>query len=67
MLVEKTVIKMVGLDISIWNHDRFPDGILPWQAIKNSGVDFVIIRTGCGRTLAEENFAKEFLKQYLYK
>ena len=50
---------MVGLDISIWNHDRFPDGILPWQAIKNSGVDFVIIRTGCGRTLAEENFAKD--------
>lgn len=52
-------MRMRGLDISVWNHDKFPNGELPWLDIRNAGVDFVIIRSGCGRTLAEETFAKD--------
>ncbi len=38
-----------GIDVSRWNHEKDSDGnylSLDWQAIKDSGIDFVILKAG---------------------
>lgn len=47
---------MRGIDISVYNNDRYPDRRLPWDKIKAAGVDFVIVRTGAGLSYADEDF-----------
>ena len=45
-------VKMKGIDVSVHN------GIIDWQKVKESGIDFAIIRAGFGRFLdqKDENF-----------
>ena len=52
---------MIGIDISIHNHDRYKDkgGIIPWDKLKKAGVEFVIIRTGYGQSWVEPDFQKD--------
>lgn len=52
---------MRGLDISVHNHDRYSSEgrRLPWTKIKESGADFVIIRTGGGLSIVDEEFQKD--------
>lgn len=50
---------MRGLDISIHNHDRYAGKAIPWNKIKDAGVDFVIIRTGGGLSIADPDFQKD--------
>ena len=47
---------MIGVDVSIWNNDRYFRGEIPWNLLKSSGIDFVIVRTGAGRSYQEEYF-----------
>ena len=47
---------MRGIDVSVWNTDRYKNGKLPWNKIKAAGVDFVIVRTGAGTSMADETF-----------
>lgn len=44
-----------GIDVSKWN------GTIDWKKVKNSGIEFAIIRTGYGR--AGENQIDKFFKQ----
>lgn len=47
---------MIGVDVSIWNNDRYFRGEIPWELLKTSGIDFVIVRTGAGKSYQEEYF-----------
>lgn len=44
---------MRGIDVSVFNEN------VDWQAVKAAGIDFVICRTGFGRTDADETFAAQ--------
>lgn len=52
---------MRGIDISVHNHSRYSynGGILPWDKLKSAGIDFVIIRTGAGLSIADETFKQD--------
>lgn len=52
---------MRGIDISVHNHNhyKYNGGIIPWDKLKNAGVDFVIIRTGGGLSIADETFRND--------
>lgn len=52
---------MRGIDISIYNHDRYEDngGRIPWDKLKSLGVDFAIIRTGFGQSYEEPHFQSD--------
>ena len=39
-----------GIDVSKWN------GSINWQSVKNSGVDYVIIRAGYGNSTVDSQF-----------
>lgn len=43
---------MRGVDVSVHN------GFVDWQALKNSGIDFAICRTGYGKTGFDETFQR---------
>ena len=48
-IVPKYKRKYVGIDVSEWNHS------INWQAVKNSGVDFAIIRAGYGQLSSQKD------------
>ena len=50
---------MRGIDISIHNHDRYESGVLPWDKLREAGVDYVIIRTGGGLSIADSTFQRD--------
>ena len=43
---------MKGIDVSYHN------GVIDWQAVKNAGIDFVICRTGYGKSGLDETFQR---------
>lgn len=49
---------MRGIDVSVHNNDRYIHNgrRLPWDKIKAAGVEFVIVRTGAGLSLEDEDF-----------
>lgn len=47
---------MIGIDVSIHNHDRYSNGIIPWDKLRKAGVEFVILRTGYGQSWVEPGF-----------
>ena len=50
---------MRGIDISIHNHDRYENGVLPWDKLRAAGVDFVIVRTGGGLSIEDPTFKQD--------
>ncbi len=48
-IVPKYKRRYVGIDVSEWNHS------INWQAVKNSGVDFAIIRSGYGQLSSQKD------------
>ena len=54
---------MRGIDISVHNHSRYSDkgGVIPWDKLRAAGVDFVIIRTGGGLSIADDTFQQDVL------
>lgn len=49
---------MIGIDVSVYNTDRYPNGKLPWDKIRAAGAEFVIVRTGAGISIVDETFAQ---------
>ncbi len=46
---DSTTVKAKGIDVSIWNHPTNATGVplqFDWNAIKNEGVDYVILKAG---------------------
>lgn len=52
-----------GLDISKWNHTVNPDGTyapIDWEALKNSGFDYVILKIGSSNSGIEPTFEMDY-------
>lgn len=47
---------MRGIDVSVYNTDRYKNGKLPWSKLKAAGVEFVIVRTGTGVSIVDDTF-----------
>lgn len=47
---------MLGIDVSVYNNDRYSDRQLPWDKIKSAGVEFVIVRIGAGLSYEDIDF-----------
>lgn len=60
---ESTEVLARGIDVSRWNHKLdAKDNYLPldWNAIKSSGVDFVILKAGSTKTGIEPTFEMDY-------
>lgn len=55
----KTNNTMIGIDVSSWQ------GIIDWQKVKNSGVEFAIIRIGYGHNLNNEMVEDKYFSDNL--
>ena len=62
--VENKEILAKGIDVSRWNHPTDPDNgeylPLDWEAIKASGVDFVILKAGSTNSGIEPTFEMDY-------
>lgn len=59
---------MRGIDVSVHNNDRYihRGRRLPWDKIKAAGVEFVIVRTGAGLSLEDEDFQQTVMDAKSY-
>ena len=61
--VENTTVLAKGIDVSKWNHETGKNGeylALDWNAIKASGVDFVILKCGSTKSGIEPTFEMDY-------
>lgn len=47
---------MIGVDVSVWNNDRYAGRQIPWNLLKSAGIEFVIVRSSAGRNYCEDDF-----------